>query len=225
MTTSPPLGEDRRPGAGGLAGAPVGGGATPAVDPRRSVFINCPFDPEYEPLRDALLLAVVSCGFTPRSALESGIASLARMERIFQALYSSHYSIHDLSRCRGEGDEVLARFNMPLELGIAMSRRYKGEQANPHDWLVLVPSTAPYARFVSDLAGYDLPPYDGTELSLIQQVLAWLMVLPDALPGVNPLQVQARLGAFREEKVRLKAQWGQIPWKLLVEAAVKAVAE
>jgi hypothetical protein len=115
------------------------------------------FDPEYEPLRDALLLAVVSCGFIPRSALESGRVSMARMERIFQALYSSDYPIHDLSRCRGEGEEVLARFNMPFELGIAMSRQYSADRASPHDWLVLVPSTAPYARFVSDLAGFDLP--------------------------------------------------------------------
>jgi len=194
------------------------------VDPRRSVFINCPFDDDYEPLRDALLLAVVSCGFTPRSALESGRASIARMDRIFQALYSSGYSIHDLSRCRGEGTEVLARFNMPLELGIAMSRRYRSDQASPHDWLVLVPTTAPYAQFVSDLAGFDLPRYDGTEQSLIQQVMSWLMIHPEALPGLPPTEVLKRLGAFRKAKAELKTAWGQIPWRLLVDAAVKAVA-
>ena len=196
----------------------------PAIDPRRSVFINCPFDPEYEPLRDALLLAVVSCGFTPRSALESGRVSVARMDRIFQALYSSGYSIHDLSRCRGEGEEVLARFNMPLELGIAMSRRYREGQAMAHDWLVLVPTTAPYARFVSDLAGFDLPPYDGTERSLIQQVMAWLMIHPEAVLALQPDEVLKRLEAFRAAKATLKAQWGQIPWKLLVDAACKTVA-
>jgi hypothetical protein len=198
--------------------------ATQFVDPRRSVFINCPFDPDYEPLRDALLLAVVSCGFVPRSALESGRVSVARMDRIFQALYTSNYSIHDLSRCRGEGEEVLARFNMPLELGIAMSRRYRSEQAGPHDWLVLVPTKAPYAHFVSDLAGFDLPPYDGTELSLIQQVMSWLMIHPEALSGLPPDEVMKRLGAFREAKAKLKTQWGQIPWRLLVDAACKAVA-
>lgn len=196
----------------------------PAVNPRTSVFINCPFDPEYEPLRDALLLAVVSCGFVPRSALESGRVSLSRMERIFQALYTSDYSIHDLSRCRGEGEDVLARFNMPLELGIAMSRRYRAEQASPHDWLVLVPSSAPYARFVSDLAGFDLPPYDGTELSLVQQVMQWLLIHPEAVRGLPPTEVTKRLAHFREEKAKLKAQWGQIPWRLLVQAAVEAVA-
>jgi hypothetical protein len=192
------------------------------VDPSRSVFINCPFDPEYEPLRDALLLTVVTCGFVPRSALESGKVSVSRMERIFQAIYTSAYSIHDLSRCRGEGEQVLARFNMPLELGIAMSRRYGGEPVDHHDWLVLVPTKEPYARFVSDLAGFDLPLYDGTEESLVRQVMTWLMIHPHALPGVRPTQVMSRLEIFRKEKAKLKAEWGQIPWNLLVEAAVNA---
>ena len=74
-------------------GAGTGGVAPP--DPRRSVFINCPYDPEYEPLADALLLAVVACGFSPRSALESGLAAIPRVERIFHAIHSSKYSIHD----------------------------------------------------------------------------------------------------------------------------------
>jgi hypothetical protein len=116
------------------AGAGTGGVAPP--DPRKSVFINCPYDPEYEPLADALLLAVVVCGFIPRSALESGLAAIPRVERIFHAIHTSKYSIHDLSRCRGEGDTVLARFNMPLELGMAMFRRFASDEE--HNWLVLV---------------------------------------------------------------------------------------
>ena len=201
-----------------------GGGVGRAVAAERSVFINCPFDQDYEPFRDALLLAVVSCGFTPRSAIESGKASAVRMDRIFDALYSSSYSIHDLSRCRGEGAEVLARFNMPLELGIALARRYSGEGTNPHDWLVLVPQSAPYARFISDLAGFDFPPYDGTELSLVQQVMTWLLLHREALPGLSPAEVIARLAAFRDHKAKLKAEWGHIPWKWLVDSAVKALA-
>src|SRR6266536_5122084 len=40
-----------------------------------SVFINCPFDDAFRPMFDALVLAVVACGFTPsvlsyRSAVE-----------------------------------------------------------------------------------------------------------------------------------------------------------
>lgn len=92
-----------------------------ALDPSKSVFINCPFDADYAPLFDAIVFATVCCGFMPRSALESGTVSEPRLARILQALFSSKYSIHDLSRCAGEGSDNLARFNMPLELGMAMA--------------------------------------------------------------------------------------------------------
>ncbi len=45
------------------------------------------------------------------------------MERVVEAMRASKYSIHDLSRCQGEGDANLARFKMSLEFGIAMAER------------------------------------------------------------------------------------------------------
>jgi hypothetical protein len=192
------------------------------IDPSRSVFINCPFDDEYEPVFDALLLSVVTCGFIPRSALESGAGCVSRMDRIFEAIHSSDFSIHDLSRCRGEGEALLARFNMPLELGIAMSRR---RIATHHEWFVLVPADAPYARFVSDLTGFDLERYDGKESSIVPRVMAWLLTYPQALPDVKPSDVLTRLPSFRKRKAELKTEWGQIPWKLLVGTATKVAAD
>ena len=113
----------------------------------RSVFINCPYDEDFAPLFDAIIFATVCCGFVPRSALETGTVAEPRMERIVQALFSSGYSIHDLSRSKGEGVEGFARFNMPLELGIAMALRYLGRGRRkevPHDWLLLVPTGHQY---------------------------------------------------------------------------------
>lgn len=191
------------------------------VDPERSVFMNYPYDLEYEPLFDALLLTIVTCGFIPRSALESGTVAVSRMDRIFEAINSSHFSIHDLSRCRGEGDTLLARFNMPLELGIAMSRR---RSTTPHDWFVLVPANAPYARFVSDLAGFDLEPYDGNEESIVSRVMSWLMTRSQALSDVKPSDVLGKLQTFRKKKAELKTEWGQIPWRLLVHTATQTAA-
>ncbi len=84
------------------------------IDPLKSVFINCPFDKDFALNFDAIVFATACCGFLPRSALESGDVAVTRLERIKRALFTSKYSIHDLSRCKGEGDEQLARFNMPL---------------------------------------------------------------------------------------------------------------
>ena len=129
-----------------------------SFDPATSVFLNCPYDPEYQSRFDAAVLATICCGFTPRSALESGTVADPRMERIMRAIFESKYSIHDLSRCRGEGDANLARFNMALELGIAMACRFLSIRAtDKHDWLAIVPSGHQYARFISDLGGFDPP--------------------------------------------------------------------
>jgi hypothetical protein len=53
-----------------------------SLDPATSVFLNCPYDLEYLSLFDAAVLATICCGFTPRSALESGTVAEPRMARI-----------------------------------------------------------------------------------------------------------------------------------------------
>jgi hypothetical protein len=189
--------------------------------PAKSVFINCPFDREFAPLFDAIVFATVCCGFLPRSALESGTVAEPRMERITRAVFASKYSIHDLSRCKGEGDQHLARFNMPLELGIAMALRYaQTRKTHKHDWLLLVPRGHVYARFISDLAGFDPFAYDGTVTSLAPKVMAWLATTPDAIRTPNAQDLLAALPAFIERKDELKRQWGdEIPWADMVLAA------
>lgn len=192
-----------------------------AVDPAKAVFINCPYDVEFQPTFDAIVFATVCCGFMPRSALESGTVAESRMERIVHAIFSSKYSIHDLSRCKGEGSESLARFNMPLELGIAMARRYMTTvKSKRHDWLLLVPEGHVYLKVVSDLAGFDPLRYDGGTESVIPQVISWLATRPDAVRTLTPKAVLAELPRFQAERDRLQKEWqGNIPWADLVLAA------
>lgn len=148
-----------------------------------SVYINCPFDAEYKPIFDAVVFAIVCCGFTPRSALETGTVSMPRMRRIADAMQSSKYSIHDLSRCKGEGDENLARFNMPLELGISLAMKFSGVRDDaPHDWLMLVPKGNAYKKFVSDLSGYDPEEYISSGPDVRQDVVAAVMSWCDDTP-------------------------------------------
>lgn len=191
------------------------------TDPATSVFINCPFDREFAKRFDAIVFATVCCGFLPRSALESGSVAEPRMERITRAIFASKYSIHDLSRCRGEGDELLARFNMPLELGIAMARRYRERRKRlRHDWLLLVPEGHQYLTFISDLAGFDPYRYDGTLKTLVQRVMSWLATRPDAVRTPTPQDVLTALPVFSAEKEKLEQHWGDnIPWADIILAA------
>lgn len=194
-----------------------------ASDPSKAVFINCPYDSDFEATFDAIVFATVCCGFTPRSALESGSVAESRMDRIVGSIFSSKYSIHDLSRCRGEGSEQLARFNMPLELGIAMARRYMvTTKSKRHDWLLLVPDGHVYLKVVSDLAGFDPMRYDGKTESVVPRVMSWLATRPDAVQTPTPRAVLAELPRFHAEKERLQKDWGgNLPWADLVIAAIE----
>jgi hypothetical protein len=186
------------------------------------VFINCPFDPGYARLADAILFATVCCGFMPRSALESGSAGEPRLARITRAIFSSRYSIHDLSHCTGEGSENLARFNMPLELGMAMARRYMGN-AEDHEWLVLAPKGHAYLRFVSDLAGFDPATHDGTVKGVVFAVMPWLATRERNPPPVTPTQVLSAFPLFRAARKKTALTWGGFPpWPEVVLDAIRA---
>lgn len=192
-----------------------------ALDRSKSVFINCPFDGEYSALFEAIVLAAVCCGFVPRSALESGTVSEPRLVRIIRAVSGCSYSIHDLSRCTGEGSDNFARFNMPLELGMAMALRFM-DPASEHDWLVLVPKGHAYLRFVSDLAAYDPATHDGSISSVVVAVMSWLATRKDAIPPVTPREVLEVLPSFQSRKRELDAAWGGYPpWADVIMTAIE----
>jgi hypothetical protein len=195
----------------------VGAGAL-AFRREESVFVNCPFDSGFRPVFDAIVIATVCCGFGPRCAIESGSVAVPRMERIVEAMRASKYSIHDLSRCQGEGDASLARFNMPLELGMAMAERANRRRAkDQHDWLLLVPRSHPYGRFISDLAGYDPTEYDGTAASVVPAVMSWLATRQDAVTCPTPSDVLDALPEFDVALAGLRGRWhGLAPWEDLV---------
>jgi hypothetical protein len=154
-----------------------------------SVYINCPFDDKFKSVMDAIVLSVVACGVVPRTATDTGEVSRARMDRIRDAMSECRYSIHDLSRSKGAGDENFARANMPLELGMAISLR--------HDWLALVAKDHPYEKFISNLAGYDLKRHDETPARAISAVVSWLRTRLNR-NTLTPAEVIERFDRFQE---------------------------
>ena len=202
--------------------------ASAAPDAALTVFLNCPFDREYEPLLDAVVFTCVHAGFFPLIASSSGSVAAPRLERILRSLASARFSIHDLSRCHGEGDENLARFNMPLELGMAMAIR--GVPANEpasHDYLILVPDEAhAHQRFISDLSGLDPYLHDHTPEAVSARVLSWLVALPEAPGFISPDTVISKLEPFGDAVGNLRREWrgGPPPWRAVIETATRIAA-
>ena len=60
----------------------------------RSVFVNCPFDPEYLSLLRPLLFTVIDLGFIPRIASERSDSGESRIEKISALIAEPTLSAH-----------------------------------------------------------------------------------------------------------------------------------
>ena len=136
-----------------------------------NVFINCPFDGDYQPLFRALVFAVQDCGFIPRSALELDDGSEVRIGKIVRLIAESRYGIHDLSRTELDSGSQLPRFNMPLELGLFLGAKfYGGTEHGEKAAIIFDRDRYRYQTFCSDLAGHDIRPHSGAEREVIRGV-------------------------------------------------------
>jgi hypothetical protein len=194
----------------------------------RSVFLNCPFDDSFAPLFHAAVLTIEALGFTPRCARETEGESDPRIDRIARGLRESKYSIHDLSRFQGEGVDNISRFNMPLELGMAVSMRYQGKVSGiPHNWVALVPPGFVHQKFISDLGGFDPPWHEQTAVTIIRAVAGWLMIQPDFTPPApSPRRILAAYPKMQELVEQAKTDaLGHLTWPMIMKSAERVISE
>ncbi len=176
---------------------------------RRNVFINVPFDRQFEPLYVALIVGLVGLGLIPRSSLEVPLVSKGgrrpkqRLDRIFQLLRSCEFSLHDLSRVQlSRTTPRCPRFNMPFEAGLATALSLSGYK---HRWCVLEEMDYRLQKSLSDLNGHDPFIHNGTA-----EVL--LMKLTDIFPGgrnqPDPIQLLSLYRKVRVAASKLKQAYG-----------------
>jgi len=114
-----------------------------------SVFLNIPYDSQFEDLYLAYIVGLTQLGL--KINLTLAVPNQGRLDRIIKLIERSAVSIHDLSRI--ELSSGIPRFNMPLELGLALyrSRTTKGRHK------VFVFESKPYRmqRSTSDISGID----------------------------------------------------------------------
>jgi hypothetical protein len=157
-------------------------------DRENSVFVNCPFDSAYAPMLDALVFAISACGLKVRSALEVADSGELRLQKILRLLENSGYSIHDLCRIELDPDSSLPRFNMPLELGIALGMKHLGNRkVKGHAILVLDSERYRYVRFASDLAGVDISAHGNTPERIVRVTRDFLATHRPSLPDGNAI--------------------------------------
>jgi len=133
---------------------------------RLSVFLNVPFDKDYEPLFVGLISALAALGRTPRSVLEVPEQGEGRLARIFGLIRQCPVSIHDLSRV-----ELPVRFNMPFELGIAVAL---SRIERSHKFVLLEAKRHRLQKTLSDVNGIDPGIHNAAVRGVISCVLSHL---------------------------------------------------
>lgn len=126
---------------------------------RPSVFLNLPYDHNFESLFLAYIAGVQAFGMSPRATLEIP-GSARRLDRILALIQSCPYSIHDLSRVQlDRSAPACPRFNMPFELGMAVVHQKSGGK---HSWFVFETMPRRIMKSLSDLNGTDAYVHGGT---------------------------------------------------------------
>lgn len=169
----------------------------------KSVFINCPFDKQYQALFNSLVFTIAYCGFQVRSALEVVDSGETRLAKIIALIAASKFSIHDISRVELDADTDLPRFNMPIELGIAIGMKHLGRKSLRDHCLRVLDGAQKkdqyrYQKFASDLAGVDIEVHGGKTERIIAAVREFLSPhVEHQLPG--PRAIGAALEEFDHE--------------------------
>jgi hypothetical protein len=151
----------------------------------KNVFINCPFDPAYKKLFDAMVFTVLDCGFIPRCALEISDSGETRIQKLLKIIADCKFGIHDLSRTELDRLTGLPRFNMPLELGLFLGAKAFGNKSHKQKQCIILDTEKHrYEKFISDIAGQDISSHGNTEADLIATLRDWLVAHASRpLPG------------------------------------------
>lgn len=154
-----------------------------------AVFVNCPFDPGYQPLFDAVVFGITACGYSVRSALEISDSGDTRLRKIIDLLEQSAFSVHDISRMGLDAATGLPRFNMPIELGIAIGMKHLGRRAlRDHKILIVDSDPFRYRKSASDLSGVDITGHGDQPATLIKAIRDFLAThAPHHLPTADAI--------------------------------------
>jgi len=135
------------------------------------VFINCPFDKEYNDLFEAILFSVYLCGFRPRCAKEEDNGGTVRIEKINRIIRECKIGIHDISRTELDSINQLPRFNMPFELGLFLGAKQYGGAAQKNKVCIIFDTEKfRYQKYLSDIAGQDIKAHEGSPHLIIKHI-------------------------------------------------------
>ena len=149
------------------------------------VFLNIPYDKQFERLYLAYIAGISAFGLVPRATLEIP-TSTRRLDRILRLIHKCPISLHDLSRVETDRTPPCTpRFNMPFELGLSVA--WAHTRSNRHAWFVLESHSYRLSKSLSDLNGTDVHVHNG-RINGVFTALANAFVRQHRRPTVQQMQ-------------------------------------
>jgi len=155
-----------------------------------SIFINCPFDKDYDPFLKCIIFTVYRCGFVPRSAMEEDDSSDSRLDKIIRLIESCKYGIHDISRTQLDASTNLPRFNMPFELGVFWGMKKTGNKLQQSKIaLIFEHDRYSYQKYLSDINGVDIKAHYNSAETIVKHIRNWLYTNTgkEEIPSINKI--------------------------------------
>ena len=168
---------------------------------RAEVFLNIPYDKQFERLFLAYISGISAYGMVPRATLEITDSS-RRLEKILKLARSCEYSVHDLSRVElDRAKPRTPRFNMPFELGLCVAdgNRRRGQEQN---WFVFEAVANRLKKSLSDVDGSD-PKIHGATVRGVLSGLCNIFRRPGRQPTV-PEMMRIYRGVRKNQAAILK---------------------
>lgn len=160
--------------------------ASAAAKRANNVFLNVPYDRQFQSLWLAYIAGVYAFGLVPRATLEIP-GGVRRLDRILDIIRECDYSVHDLSRVQLDRRAPRTpRFNMPFELGLTLGWQHT---ANPsHVWFVCESQNYRVFKSLSDLNGTDVYIHNGRVRGVFTQ-LCNAFVRVGRKPSIRQMEV------------------------------------
>lgn len=132
-------------------------------------FINMPYAPSYERVYLAFIAGLAGYGLVPTAAVYDP-SSRFQLDRIIDLIAAADYSFHDLSYMTLDRiSPRTPRFNMPFELGIAVTAARYGN--GKHSWFVFDTMAHRVHKACSDLGGVNVRIHDKTAESVLKGLM------------------------------------------------------
>lgn len=166
----------------------------------KNVFINCPFDETFDPLKYSILFTVVSLNYEPRLSTERDNAKENRLDKIVKLIEESNISIHDLSKIKASKKDEFFRMNMPFELGLDFGcSSFSSESChNKKKIMILGGEKYEYMKALSDISGIDIQYHNNDKNKIIESIRNWFVNNEKIINAPSPSEIWYKLCDFHE---------------------------